>query len=62
MQTDKLLYSWEIFIIYSSRIEQAMTINMLQDINWKNEKLILKRIIHAVNIHRQAMQLVFMQQ
>jgi len=38
-----------------------MTINILQDINWRNEKLILKRIIHAVNIHRQAMQLVFVQ-
>ncbi|KAH0946900.1 hypothetical protein HN011_005423 [Eciton burchellii] len=50
-------YICGMFMIASYRIENAMTINILQDINWRNEKLILKRIIHAVNIHRQAMQL-----
>lgn len=45
-------------IIYSYRIEKAMEVNMLKDINLHNEITIYKRIIYAVDIHRKAMELV----
>lgn len=45
-------------IIYSYRIEQAMTIGMLENISLKND-MICRKIICAVDIHRKAMELVF---
>lgn len=44
-------------IIYSYRIEQA--INILQKDELKNESKIYKKIIYAVDIHRKAMELVY---
>ncbi|XP_026824689.1 uncharacterized protein LOC105285962 isoform X2 [Ooceraea biroi] len=43
------------FEIASYRIEQAMTIELLRDLNTKNEILIYKNLICAVDIHRKAM-------
>ncbi|XP_025270206.1 uncharacterized protein LOC109609838 isoform X2 [Camponotus floridanus] len=45
------------FRISSYRIKRALHINMLGNIKWKKENLILKGIISAIDIHRQAMQL-----
>ncbi|XP_018361493.1 PREDICTED: uncharacterized protein LOC108760190 [Trachymyrmex cornetzi] len=46
------------FSISSYRIERVMRINMLQNNNTlKNENLIFKEIIYAIDIHRQAMKL-----
>ncbi|XP_019697072.1 uncharacterized protein LOC105183324 isoform X2 [Harpegnathos saltator] len=44
-----------IFRVASYRIEQAMDINVLKNINPKNEIMICKKIICAVDLHRQAM-------
>lgn len=44
-------------ITYSYRIEQA--INILQKDILKNENKTHKEIIYAVNIHRKAMELVY---
>ncbi|EZA61634.1 hypothetical protein X777_07969 [Ooceraea biroi] len=44
------------FEIASYRIEQAMTIELLRDHNTKNEIIIYKKIIYAVDIHHKAMQ------
>ncbi|XP_019888698.2 uncharacterized protein LOC105283870 isoform X2 [Ooceraea biroi] len=44
------------FAIASYRIEQAMTIELLRDLNTKNEIVIYKKIICAVDLHRKAMQ------
>jgi len=49
------LYNYNKRIICSYRIKRAMTIKNLQ----KNENLIYKGLICAVNMHRKAMQLVF---
>lgn len=46
-------------IIYSYRIEHAMRVDMSENISPKKDILILKEIICAVDIHRQAMKLVF---
>ena len=51
---DKLCDKW---ILYSYRIERVR-INMLQN-SIKNENLIFKGMIYAIDIHRQAMKLVF---
>ncbi|KAL6425051.1 hypothetical protein ACFW04_009391 [Cataglyphis niger] len=45
------------FKIASYRIEHAMSNNVLQNINFKNELLIFEGLIWAVDIHRQAMKL-----
>jgi len=44
--------------MYSHRIKYAMATNILQNINWKNDILIVKRLVHAIDIHRQAIKLV----
>jgi hypothetical protein len=46
-------------MIYSYRIEHAMKIDMLKNIN---KNLILIDIIRAVDMHRHAMRLVFIRQ
>ncbi|KAH0946901.1 hypothetical protein HN011_005444 [Eciton burchellii] len=50
-------YICGMFTIASYRIEHAIEIYILQDINLKNEHSIFKRLICAIDIHRQAMQL-----
>jgi hypothetical protein len=52
------LYFNTIYIYYSYRIEHAIKINVLKNINLKNEPSIYEKIIYAVNIHREAMRLV----
>jgi len=47
-------------IIYSYRIEQAMSTKMLENINLKTMIIIYKKIFYAVDIHRNAMKLVYM--
>jgi len=54
----KRLYNYNKRIICSYRIKRAMTIKNRQ----KNENLIYKGLICAVDMHRKAMQLVFVQQ
>jgi len=51
----KLLFNI-IYICYSYRIEDAMKANIIKHLTLKNGPL--KQIIHAVNIHREAMKLV----
>jgi len=41
-------------ILYSYRIKHAMEINVPQDVNYNIEHLISKKIVRAINIHRQA--------
>ncbi|XP_032687818.1 odorant receptor 67c-like [Odontomachus brunneus] len=43
------------FRIASYRIEQAMDINVLQNISPKDEMMICKKIVYAVDIHRKAL-------
>jgi len=45
-----------IYICYSYRIEDAMKANIIKHLTLKNGPL--KQIIHAINIHREAMKLV----
>ncbi|KAF3054538.1 Odorant receptor 303 [Nylanderia fulva] len=45
------------FTVASYRIERAMSVNMLQDINLRQNILTFKGLICAVDIHRQAMKL-----
>ncbi|XP_026824687.1 uncharacterized protein LOC105285952 [Ooceraea biroi] len=45
-----------LFEIASYRMEQAMAIELLHDLNTKNEIIIYKKIICAVDIHRKALQ------
>jgi len=47
-------------IIHSYRFRRAMQSKKLQSISLKNETVIYQEIICAVDIHRKAMQLVFM--
>lgn len=47
-------------IIYSYRIKRAISINMLMNIDLEDEIAIYKNMIHAVNIHCKAMQLVYL--
>ncbi|XP_026825895.1 uncharacterized protein LOC105285848 isoform X5 [Ooceraea biroi] len=42
-------------IIYSYRIKQAMTINMMKNANQENQILIYRKIVCAVNMHCKAM-------
>jgi len=53
-----LVYNYNRNIIYSYRIERAMSIDMLQNINLRKHVLIIKGLICAVDIHRQAMKFV----
>jgi len=46
--------------IYSYRIEQAVTIGTLQKDFLRNENLIYKGLIYAVDMHRKAMRLIFL--
>jgi len=46
-------------IIYSYRVEQAITFETLQKNSLKNETSIYKGLICAVDMHRKAMKLVF---
>ncbi|XP_039311554.1 uncharacterized protein LOC105198350 [Solenopsis invicta] len=50
-------YMCGLFRISSYRFERAMGFNMLRNITCKNENLIFKGVICAVDIHRQAMRL-----
>jgi hypothetical protein len=50
-----------ILYIYSYRFQRAILINTLQDINVTNDFMIYRRIVCAVDIHRQATELVFIQ-
>ncbi|XP_050465031.1 uncharacterized protein LOC126858600 isoform X2 [Cataglyphis hispanica] len=52
-----LQYTCGMFKIASYRIECAMNVNMLQNINSKKNILILNNLICAVDIHRKAMKL-----
>ncbi|XP_070160067.1 odorant receptor 9a-like isoform X2 [Polyergus mexicanus] len=52
-----LQHTCGMFKIASYRIEYAMNVNMLRNINHKKKKLILKSLIFAVDIHREAMKL-----
>ncbi|KAH0946924.1 hypothetical protein HN011_009366 [Eciton burchellii] len=45
------------FKIACYRIKHAIEINVLKNINLENEPLISKKIVYAVNIHREAMKL-----
>lgn len=47
-------------IIYSYRIKRAISMNMLINIDLQDEITIYKNMIHAVDIHRKAMQLVYL--
>jgi hypothetical protein len=55
----KNLHNYYKGITYSFRIEQAMTINILSNINYKNQ-IICKKIADGVDIHRKAMELVIL--
>jgi hypothetical protein len=50
-----------ILYIYSYRFQRAILINTLQDINVTKDFMIYRRIVYAVDIHRQATELVFIQ-
>ncbi|XP_025270104.1 uncharacterized protein LOC109610098 [Camponotus floridanus] len=52
-----LQHTCGMFRISSYRIKRAMQINTLENIKMKKENLILKGIISAVDMHRQAMKL-----
>jgi len=56
----KLIYNYIANIICSYRLERAMRSKKLQSISLRNEIMIYKEIICAINIHRKAMELVFM--
>jgi len=50
---------FNIMYIHSSyRIEHAMEINIFRKIDLNSETLIFRKIVYAVNIHREAMKLV----
>jgi len=53
----KNLHNYYKGIAYSFRIEQAMTINIFSNINYKNQ-IICKKIGDGVDIHRKAMESV----
>jgi len=55
------IITYIILHIYSYRFQRAILINTLQSINVMNEFMIYKRIVCAVDIHRQAMELVSIQ-
>ncbi|RLU21176.1 hypothetical protein DMN91_005549 [Ooceraea biroi] len=44
------------FSIVSFRIEQAVTTNMLSDLNQQNQTIICKKIVDAIDIHRKTME------
>jgi len=46
-------------IIYSYRIEKALMVNTAKKISLKDEIIIYKEMILAVDIHRKAVMLVF---
>ncbi|KAH0946917.1 hypothetical protein HN011_008379 [Eciton burchellii] len=48
-----LQYICGMFKVASHRMEHAMASNIFQNINWKNDTLIFKRLVHAIDIHRQ---------
>ncbi|XP_029666067.1 uncharacterized protein LOC115237265 [Formica exsecta] len=48
------IHACGLFRIASYRMEQIMTIKMLQDINLKNRTMICNKIFYAVEIHRKA--------
>ncbi|XP_011864205.1 PREDICTED: uncharacterized protein LOC105560062 isoform X2 [Vollenhovia emeryi] len=49
-----LKHTCGMFRIASYRIEKAMMIKMLKNVNLENEIIIYKEIVHAVDIHRKA--------
>jgi len=53
------MYNYKENIIHSYRLERAIRTRILQNISLKNEIMIYKEIIYAVDIHRKAMELVF---
>jgi hypothetical protein len=53
-----MLFYKNTHVHFSYRIEHAMEINVLKNINLNSVSLIFKKIIHAINIHRDAMKLV----
>jgi len=46
------------YVNYSYRIEHAMEINVPKSINANDGLAIYKKIVYAINIHREAMKLV----
>jgi len=52
-------YNYNGYIICSYRFKRAMTNNTMQSIKLKDEIVICKEIISAVDIHRKAMELLF---
>jgi len=53
-----MLFFKDAHVRYSYRIEHAMEINELKNINSYGVSLIFKKIVYAINIHRKAMKLV----
>ncbi|KMQ83212.1 odorant receptor 157 [Lasius niger] len=49
------LYAYGIFRIISYRIAQAMAVDALRKDSPQNKNLIYKKLIHAVDMHREAM-------
>ncbi|XP_026823715.1 uncharacterized protein LOC105281869 isoform X5 [Ooceraea biroi] len=56
--TGYFTYFCGLFNIASYRIEQAMQINSDKICNWKNKREIDKKISHAVDIHRTALEII----
>jgi len=57
----KSRYNYHENTIYSYRLERTMPINTTQNKDAMNEFIIYKKIIYVVDIHRQAMNIVFIQ-
>jgi len=57
MIEDRYIYNGN--IIFSYRLQQAMKSSMLQNVSLKNEIVIYRKIIFAVDIHHKATELVF---
>jgi len=52
-----MLFFKDTHICFSYRIEHAVEINVLKNINSNGVTLIFKKIVYAINIHREAMRL-----
>jgi len=53
-----MLFFKNAHVHFSYRIEHAMEINVLKTINSNGVSMIFKKIVHAINIHREALKLV----
>jgi len=54
----KTIFFKDAHVCFSYRIEHAMEINVLKNTNSNGVSSIFKKIVHAINIHREAMKLV----